>query len=227
MLTSMTTLLLAGTAFVIYEQITLRYQMVHDLTIQANIIGENCRAPLTFNDIMDAEDVLASLKENSSILLARLVNQEGEVLAEYVRAEVPAVVKAIHCDINEHRFTKGYLTLSQGITVNNQQAGHITLLSNLDQLNRVLKQNITIVGSLVLLLSLMAFFVSSQLEKGISQPILQLSKTTKDIINHKTYSQCEIEHGNDEIGMLIESFNTMITDLSQSTTSIESLHGTV
>jgi len=224
MLISLSVLLVAGTVFVAYEHMSLRNQMVHDVQIQASIIGDNCRAALTFSDTLDAEDVMASLVKNPSIVLARLFNKENTIIAEYRKEGISTHIKAISCEKKDHRFSEGYLVVSQAIEVNNAQIGQIYLLSNLDQVNAILKQNIVIVFSLILVLSAAAYVASVKLEKGISEPILRLSKTTQDIVTSKQYSKCDIQHGNDEIGLLIESFNCMISDLKQRTTSIEHLN---
>ena len=224
MLISLSVLLVAGTVFVAYEYISLRNQMIHDVQIQASIIGDNCRAALTFSDTLDAEDIMASLAGNPSIVLARLFDEEGRIVAEYAKEGTNTHVKAFSCATNDHRFSEGHLVVSQAIEVNNVQIGHIYLLSSLDQVNAILRQNIIVVFNLVLVLSIAAYLVSIKLEKGISGPILRLSKTTRDIVTSKQYSKCDIEHGRDEIGQLIESFNSMISDLKQRTTSIEHLN---
>ncbi len=224
MLISLSVLLFAGTAFVAYEQVMFRQQMICDVQIQARIIGDNCRAALTFGGTLDAEDTMTTLAENPAIVLARLCNEEGDTVAEYVREGTPENLKAIARETTKGRFEKGYLVLSQAIEVNNVQVGHICILSNLDQLNALLAQSIAVVCAMVLLLSVAACFATGILEKGISEPILRLSETTRGIVTSKSYSKCEIEHGKDEIGLLIGSFNSMITDLKQRTTSVERLN---
>ncbi len=226
MLISSSVLLIAGTVYVACEQVLLRHQMLYDVQIQASIIGDSCRAALTFGDTLDAEDTMASLAKNPSIVLARLFDKEDDIIATYKTEGISTNFKAMPCEKLEHRFGKGYLAVSQGIEVNNIQIGHIYLLSNLDQINAMLKQNIAIVFGLVLVLSVAAYFASVRLEKEISEPILRLSKTARDIVAKKHYSECDIEHGHDEIGQLIESFNSMINDLRQRTTSIEYLNAT-
>jgi len=227
LLTSVAALLLAGAGFVIYQRLTLRSQMLRDTRIQASIIAENCRASLTFGDAQDANDVLGSLKSNSSVVLARLLNLEEDIFAEYTKEGTPEDIQMLHCRDKNFRFQGGYLAVSQVINVNGRPGGYLHMLSNLSQLDMVLRQNVVIVSILILLLSTVAYITSGRLEKGISNPILRLAKTAKGIVSSGAYAECDIQHGNDEIGVLIDSFNTMISNLSKSTTSIENLNAEI
>jgi len=224
MLVSLSILVVAGAAFVVYGHVTLRHQMVRDIQIQANIIGDNCRAALAFDDTLDAEDTMSSLRENPSIILAQLFKGDDELVAIYKKEGIDEHFEFITCEVDEHSFRRGYLALSQTIVVNDMPAGHIYILSSLDHINAIMKQNIAVVISLTLVLSVVAYITSVILEKGISGPILKLSETTRNIITSKCYSKCDIEHGRDEIGLLIKSFNSMINDLKQRTTSVERLN---
>lgn len=224
MLISLLALLAAGTAFVAYEQLSFRSQMIYDVQIQASIIGDSCRAALAFNDSLDANDTIASLAVNPSIMLARLYSKENGLIAKYEQKGIPNTMKAISCEINDSHFGRGYLVVSRAIDLNHEQVGHICIVSNLDQISKVIERSSVVVFSLVVVLSMAAYYASIKLEKKISAPILRLSTTIQDIVTSRQYSHCDIKHANDEIGLLVESFNRMINDLEQRTTSIEYLN---
>ena len=224
MFVSLTVLMISGIAYVVYGYVAMRNGIVRDSQTQARIVGNNCRAALTFGDTPDAEDTLSSFKENPSVILARLFNQEGEVVGLYENDGVSSDLTIIPCEANEHILRHGRLALSQAIQLNGTAVGHLYVLCSLDQVTAVARQNIAVVVGLTLILSAAAYFISAILERGISGPILKLAKTTQDIITSQCYSRCEIEHGEDELGLLIDSFNSMINDLKQRTTSVKHLN---
>src|SRR5258706_10439183 len=85
MATSCLALILACAAFVTYEQMTFRRTMVRDLSITAQIIGDNSAAALSFNDINSAELTLHSLSAQARITGAAVYNREGKLFVRYQR----------------------------------------------------------------------------------------------------------------------------------------------
>lgn len=82
-------------------------------------------------------------------------------------------------------------------------------------------RNISIFVSLVILIvsSLMSYLLASK----ISGPILELTNKARIVAQGDFSQQVDIK-SNDEIGLLCGSFNSMIRNLNQSTTSIEYLN---
>jgi len=68
MVTCIAALLLAGVAFIVWEWFAFRQQMVRNLSAHAEIIAENCKAALAFNDAKDGKETLGSLHVESSIV---------------------------------------------------------------------------------------------------------------------------------------------------------------
>ncbi len=72
MLTSSVSLLLACAAFVIYDQIAFRREMVREHSVLAEMIGYNIQSSLLFDDQNDAEETLISLSTDPHIVSSRL-----------------------------------------------------------------------------------------------------------------------------------------------------------
>src|SRR5438067_84414 len=85
MATPTAALLLACIALVVFEVISFRKVMMRDLSIMADVIGNNCAASLDFNDAKSAEETLSALKSQSNIAGAFLFSQDGKVFAGYHR----------------------------------------------------------------------------------------------------------------------------------------------
>src|SRR5947208_54516 len=76
--------------------------------------------------------------------------------------------------------------------------------------------------------ALLAFLVSSKLQKVISGPIMRLQNTMKIVSEKKNYELRAVKTYSDEIGRLIDGFNTMLSDIQQRDTALrganEQLH---
>src|SRR5438132_1062383 len=84
MLTSCIALLLACAAFVAYELISFRNNLVMELSTLAEITGRNCSAALNFNMADSAKTTLANL-EGESQIMAACIYKDGKVFAKYPR----------------------------------------------------------------------------------------------------------------------------------------------
>src|SRR5688572_31733350 len=83
LLASGVALLLACTAFVTHELMTVREASVDDLTRAAAIIAHNSAAALTFDDAGSAAETLQSLSTEPKIVGAALYTSSGRLFAQY------------------------------------------------------------------------------------------------------------------------------------------------
>ncbi|MGA1867676.1 MAG: PAS domain S-box protein [bacterium] len=210
MVTTIMALVYAGGVFILYEQIILRREMVNNLFCQAEIIGSNCKAALIFNDPEDAGEMLASLKAASSVLFACVYNKEGNVLATYNRSTTQSPRESSLCERDYHYFDDNRLILCKQVLHDTEMIGAIYMEADLHAINAMLMRNIGVIGLIILISILVTYFISLQFQKIISEPILGLAQTARNVSKNNDYSIREIRHGNDEIGLLIDSFNTMM-----------------
>ncbi len=77
----------------------------------------------------------------------------------------------------------------------------------------------------VLVSGLFAFFVSSKLQGFISRPILHLEDTMRMVSVNKNYGVRAVKTYGDEIGRLIDGFNTMLAEIQQRDTVLQSTNG--
>jgi len=77
----------------------------------------------------------------------------------------------------------------------------------------MLKSNIFITFAVLVFASLVAFLVSSRLQRVISGPILSLADVAKVVSEKKDYSTRAVKSGNDEVGLLIDAFNEMLEQI--------------
>jgi len=213
MAVSIIVLLLASTAYIGYGQYTLRKELVNNVTVDAKIIGENCKAAITFKDADDARDTLASLQAVPSFVFACVYTQEGEILAQYQNPLIQEVNQPLFMEHGGWRVEDGHLLLFEQIVHDGEMIGSIYIKSHFKELHAKFKQNLLILGILIVFATLVAYILSNRFQKVISEPILSLAKTAKSITAEQNLLKCDIPHGHDEIGVLIDSFNEMLDQL--------------
>ena len=215
-LTSSIALLLASVAFIAYEVVTFRDSVARQLTVQAQIIGYNSASALVFNDREAAIQILAALRAEPHIMSATIDRKDGTVFASYTRkgaSEPPVLPDVVMNNGSAHRFQGTRLILMQDILVDGERVGRVRVLSDLSEINARMKRYLGIVGIVFLASILAAFGISSRLQRAISGPILHLVERARIVSSEKNYSVRAIATSQDELGLLILTFNEMLSQI--------------
>jgi signal transduction histidine kinase/ActR/RegA family two-component response regulator len=221
MLTSSVALLLSAASFLIYDLISFRHLLTEDLTTQAEIIGYNSAAAMAFKDEPAATATLSALTAKGDIVAAVLYNPDGKMFAYYFRARrtLPEVLPARFQE-KGYRFEGQYLEVSHDVTLNGERLGTLFLQSDMRQWSTRAKRYASICLVFVLISAFLAFLVSSKLQKLISGPIVHLEDTMRTVSATKNYEVRAMKSYADEIGSLIDGFNTMLSDIQQRDTAL-------
>ena len=213
MLTSVVALLLTSMVYVIYDLITLRQTMLQNITMLSEIIGANSTAALTFNDQKSAEENLEAFKANPHIAASCIYNNEGMVFAKYVRSDMTDRLSLPAAQDEGYHFGSDYLTMFRRVDLNSKPIGSVYVQYDLEELHSRMRNYAGIVFIVVLAVSLVTFILSSKLQRVISGPILSLAETARLISREKRYSLRADKRGQDEIGVLIDGFNDMLSEI--------------
>ena len=214
MLTSSIALLLSSASFLIYDLISFRNLLTHDLTTQAQIIGYNSAAAMAFKDEPAATATLSALTAKGDIVSAALYSPNGQIFAHYFRDKetLPTVVPTCSAD-KPYRFVGQYLEVCHEVTLNGDRVGTLFLQSDMRQWSMRARRYATICLVFALVSVFLAFLVSSKLQKVISGPIMHLEDTMKMVSANKNYEVRAVKSYSDEIGSLIDGFNAMLSDI--------------
>jgi signal transduction histidine kinase len=211
MLTSGFALLLSELAIVLDNFYDLRRAAAQDLGTVAQVVGENSRGALVFNDPVDAEQNLAILRAKKNILAASLYSKNGRVLGSYVRnasEEIPPLPKEMG-----RRFEGGALVLFEPVRLGDRTVGALYLKSDLEEMYSNLKGDLTIISVALAVSILAAFLLSFVLQKLISRPVEELAETVRLVSARKDYSVRAKARVKDEVGLLIDGFNEMLAQI--------------
>jgi signal transduction histidine kinase len=210
MLTSSVVLLLACSAFVAFDVLMFRREMVESTSSLAEVVGINMTAALDFNDPPSAAQTLAALRGEPNIVLAHVHTRDGRTFATYVRAGAQPPPEVPHSLAARHEFTAKHLYLFRPISQSGERVGSIELVVTLDELQDRLWRYAGI-AALVLAISLLAAYgLSNRLQKLVSDPILQLAQVARSVAQEKNYSVRATKQSNDELGQLVDGFNEML-----------------
>jgi signal transduction histidine kinase/DNA-binding NarL/FixJ family response regulator len=216
MLTSSIALLLSSASFLIYDLISFRNLLTHDLATQAQIIGYNSAAAMAFKDEPAATATLSALTAKGDIVSAALYSPNGQLFAHYFRDKktLPSVVPACS-EGKPYRFEGQYLEVCHDVALNGDRVGTLILQSDMRQWSMRARRYATICLVFALVSVFLAFLVSSKLQKVISGPIMHLEDTMKIVSANKNYEVRAVKSYSDEIGSLIDGFNAMLSDIQQ------------
>jgi signal transduction histidine kinase/DNA-binding response OmpR family regulator len=218
LLASAIALLLASSASFFIQQHLLEKQLRDEIQTLADIISENSRAGLAFEDKKALAVILHSLVAKKSITVAKIFGRDGGISAEYRRNDVGGNFD--EHDINSLTFTgikfnRDHAELSQAIILDNERVGQLFIEVDLGEMRDNTIAIATLMGGVLMVGLSLAMLLASQLLKTIIQPITTLSELTKTISREKNYHVRAIVSSEDELGQLAVGFNRMIEQIEK------------
>ncbi len=221
MLTSSAALVLSALSFLIYDLVSFRHLLIQDLMTQAEIIGYNSAGAMEFKDVPAATATLSALTAKEDVVTAGLYGRDSKLFAHYSRNNnvIPSLLPG-HSQDKGYRFEGGYLQVFHDVTLNGERLGTLFLQSDMRQWSVRAKRYAGILCIFVLISGLFALLVSSRLQRLISRPILHLEDTMRMVSANRNYEVRATKSYGDEIGKLIDGFNTMLSEIQQRDTAL-------
>jgi PAS domain-containing protein len=215
MVVSSVALLFASLAFITFQWFSFRQRMVSDLSTLADMLADNVTAAISFIDHKDAEKVLNSLRAKPSIVFARIDLENGPVFAQYKSDRDVFVFDEKLPRVDSYRFVKDRLVMSRKIMLDDQRLGTLYLQSDLRELSVFIDKSIITLILLILLISVAAFLLASRLQRVISGPLFHLADVSRVVSQDEDYSVRAVKTSSDEIGILTEAFNNMMSQIER------------
>ncbi|MEQ1637988.1 MAG: EAL domain-containing protein [Methylococcales bacterium] len=209
---SASSLLIAGALLIILETSDFQRSIRDDLSVFAQLVGNRSTAALLFNDKNLAEENLAVLHARPEVNMSCIYDAQGTVFAQLHKNnsndhwDCPAWISA-----QKTHFELTHLVVVEPIIDEDASIGSVYIHADLSS-GYWHKIKFTGLTFLVLTgVSILTFFLSTPLLKLISEPINKLLTTVKLIGDTQDYSVRAHKVNNDELGVLVDAFNTMIT----------------
>ncbi len=222
---SITVLLCASTAFFAYDWNFASRSMLKRMNIQAEILGYNCVTPLVFNDPQSAQKTLAALRAAPHVVYGAVYTPSGRFFAGYWRGKsktggtlqlpLPSQIR------NRFLFDNQYAVV-QPIFLENKLVGTVYLRADVKELTARLESYLAILGIISVVSLGVALLVSRTAREAISGPIIGLAETARIVSRDKDFAvRAEPSASQDEIAILIDSFNSMLSEIQERDTALQ------
>jgi signal transduction histidine kinase/HAMP domain-containing protein len=216
MTVSTAALFLVLIGFVAYEFISFQHKLQHDLSTQAQMVGDLSVTSLTLNHNADAQKILSSLANREHITEAAIY-RGNSLFARY-----PATAKTTNFparpepgDYHNFNLKNGSLAVFHEIRLANGTLGSVYIKSDSGELREQMESYAAFFIWFIVATAGAAYFMSKRLQKSISEPIVQLAKTARIVSAEKNYSLRAPKQGRGELGELTDNFNEMLAQIQQ------------
>ena len=213
LLTSGAAMLLSAVALGVYDFMTYRQSTLLNLGTLGAAIAANSTAALAFDNPDDAREVLSAFKAENHVIAAGLYTPSGRLFASY-----PAANAALPTEFGApdgYRVERGLLIGVQPVVQEGHRMGTLYVKSDMGAIYQRFR-NFSLIAALILVLALfVAYLLSTRLQRRISEPILTLAATASEISKHDDYTVRAPRAEGDELILLTEAFNRMLTRIGQ------------
>ena len=213
-------LLVAGTAMVIYDLQAYQHSWVNDLNTQAEILGRSSAPALAFNDPKSAREYLVLLKARPEIAAAAIYNAKGKLFASYSRPNSPESAIPALPEFEGSRVSGNAIVLYKRIVENNEILGTVYLRGDYRLLGR-LTDYLGILGAVLALSLLVAFLMSTWLQKAVTRPVLEITEIARQVMEKRDFSLRVRKTTQDEIGYLVDAINDLLAEVGRRQEALE------
>ncbi|HEY3862726.1 MAG TPA: ATP-binding protein [Verrucomicrobiae bacterium] len=212
MLTSTVVLALTAAAFIVYEIENLRHNLRVNSEAIAIIAAEESSAAAAAGDGKTAGEVLANFSAKRQILLSALYGKDGAMLAHYP-VGVPVESYPSHPPQHGYDVIGRAVNIFEPVSLDNKPVGVMYLKYDLSQPYQRFAWYAGLMAMIFLGSVGIALVMSNWLQGLISAPILELAETAKAVAFKKDYRVRAAKFGGDELGVLTDAFNHMLTQI--------------
>lgn len=208
------TALFIGLAVHVWQDVEiLKKDQAEGAAAMARVIGDYCVVDIVFDDPEAAQRTLSKLVSDQSIECACLYESHGELFASFARPgyeNCPDTSQLAPVDIQD-----GRIIVSEPVIHQQKTYGRISLFLSSEPLQAKIRNYITTLLLLTAGLLVLSFVLALRLQNVISKPILNLADTTRKISQSKDYSLRVQKVSEDEIGVLSDEFNSLLSQVEQ------------
>lgn len=223
LITSSAVLGITCSIYFAYEFFTFRHTTVSQLSTLGKVIASNSTAALAFDSREDAAEILAAVTADTHIVATALYDEEGELFSSY-----PPDISADNFPgipgQDGYFFESAHLIGYEPVIQADRRLGTLFIKSDLDAIYDRLTLYAVIAIAVVAVSLLLVYLLSRRMQREISTPILQLTDAAKAISDRSDYSVRANKVSSDEIGLLTDAFNHMLSRIEEQTEQITSFN---
>lgn len=211
--------LIASIIFACLEICVIQQEMVDKLTVLSRVMAKNSTAAISFSDSRSAGELLQGLSVDPEIVTAAIVDAGGSLFAHYGRTDFLHNLDERIESVPGHEFTRGddafWLDVMYPITIGDRRVGTFFVRSTIDKLIRHIEYCLIALVLTLLLVVGVVYLVSRRLQAIILSPVAWLTRIARQISLSGNYGLRVPKRTNDEIGRLVDDFNTMLNVIQE------------
>ena len=216
LLTATVVLLLSFTLLIIVEIATSRSDTADQLRRLATVLSANSSAAITYRDQFATAEILSTLSSQKNIVWAG-ITLDNTILAEYQSPQFKRLPEKerniISQDQTQTSFLFGTVSVNEIIVFDDEIIGNFHIVGDMSQAHTVIKKQIYILLVIFIISMIIAVLLSSRLQRIVSIPVRRLLNTMETVAANRDFS-CRAEPmGNDELGTLVNGFNSMLDQI--------------
>jgi len=218
-------LILMSIFILIYNLSTARNELVEKVKIQADILSQNSAAALVFKDKQTAKNILRAVSKDKQISFVGLYHVKNNSLFAQYRHTAPSEKAQLQPqqllqsppDWRGVKINSTNIQVVSSVIWNSEEIGLILVQSELFKLQEKMFNQVLIILAIFILSILFASVLSAKLQILVTRPINKLVAATQKIAQTKDYSILAEKETEDELGLLVDSFNAMLKEIKIST----------
>jgi signal transduction histidine kinase len=219
LLTTLAALIVALIAIIGYDLHLYREAWISDMSTQAELLGQTTAPAIAFDDPKVAKENIELLRLRPHMQAAAIYTARGTLFATYRRAgEQAAFPKSPEAD--GMRIDGSNMIVYKRIVSDGDMLGTVYLRSDYELYGRILDY-LGIALAVIILAMLVALLMSAQLQRIVTGPILTIAGIAREVVQLGDYSRRAKKLSDDEVGVLVDSFNAMLTEIERRTGELE------
>ncbi|HVG54114.1 MAG TPA: ATP-binding protein [Vicinamibacterales bacterium] len=209
-------LLVASTGFLTWDIVERRREIKEDVEAESQVLPESMAASITFDRPEEVERTLALLEIRPHVRFACAYKTNGQRVGSYSRnrERCPAAPPA------ESSFGWNTYEIRSDITYEGDHAGIFYMSRDMADVHRRLAVGTSIILALLILAVSAALALARRMQRSVSEPLLDLADIARRISASRDYSIRAAPMANDEIGVVVRSFNEMLDQIADRTAEL-------
>jgi|GEM_PF-5708016 len=200
--------LLILVSLTIREWFLFHKESERQLELLTSMLGAHVAPALIFDDPVSGQQALAKLDSIPNIINAEIRRVDSSVFARYQSRSL----EQLQSDA-ARLLAVPHLSITRPILVDGDKYGEVVITGELSAIYyNFWGEAVTISGVIAAVLTL-AFAAFNRLKLSITQPLAQLTSMMKQVSTHNDYSMRAQKQGRDEVGILVDGFNTMLAGI--------------
>ena len=206
------TLLVAAMIFFTYDVVSEISRLHGSSAALGEVTGANCRTSLIDGNKLSAASLVNALMTQPSVVGAGLYHLDGNILAKTGRSSVSLPPKVSTAATT---FSFGGVQHVEPIFENGKRLGTLVIESDMHTLYGRGKSYAIATIAILLIASFSGRWLTSRIGGVIVEPVVELSSVAKAVASSADYGLRAKKLGDDEVGQLVEHFNTMLGEVQK------------